>query len=364
MNQDKVLKIIKGLNKFSPDDIEVMTGLEESNVNRLLDKFLSDGVISKFSESEYRYLNKIPERREVFRLIEKQEIKIIPDNNITFQQAAEYFLTNYVVHNCTPATYKTYKSSIKSHLLIFFGKMELKTITQHHIKEFIELKAKEKVSDKNIRNCITLLGTMFKKFMEWEMVTSSPYNGVINVKKEKRHNIRILNTSQIKYLLGKSKSNSIILYQFIMLALSTGLKRAEIFALKKEDIDLKNKKITVNKTLYTGKIIMSRAKTTIRQVDIQDSIISQLEKSLENKQENDFIFYDIKLSYYTQDKRLRVIFSSMVKQLNLEKFAFDELRHTFAYNCLQQGRSIDYLHKQLGDYSIQATVDKYRDFIP
>jgi integrase len=199
--------------------------------------------------------------------------------------------------------------------------------------------------------------------MEWEMVTSSPYNGVINVKKEKRHNIRILNMSQIKYLLRKSKSNSIILYQFIMLALSTGLKRAEIFALKKEDIDLKNKKITVNKTLYTGKIIMSRAKTTIRQVDIQDSIISQLEKSLGNKEENDFIFYDTKLSYYTQDKRLRAIFSSMVKQLNLEKFAFDELRHTYAYNCLQQGRSIDYLHKQLGDYSIQATMDKYRDFI-
>jgi len=33
-------------------------------------------------------------------------------------------------------------------------------------------------------------------------------------------------------------------------------------------------------------------------------------------------------------------------------------------NKIRIERSIDYLHKQLGDYSIQATMDKYRDFIP
>ncbi len=363
MNQDKVLKIIKGLNRFSPDDIAIMAGLEDYKTNSLLDKFLSDGVITKLSDLEYMYVNKIPERRGVFRLIEKPKIKAIPDKNINFQQAAEYFLMNYVLQNCTPSTFKTYNSSIKSHLTPFFGKMGINDITHQDIKKFIELKLIEKISDKNIRNCVTLFGTMFNKFIEWGMVTSSPYNGIINVNKPKKQKIRVLNESEIEFMFKTAQNQSPILYRFILITLDTGLKRAEIFALKKEDIDFKNRKISIDKTLYMGKVIMSRVKTTIRQVDIPEDIIPELKQAVKNKQKDDFIFYDTKLSFYTQDKRLRAIFASIAKQLNLEKFAFDELRHTYAYNALKQGLSIDYIHKQLGYYSIQATMDKYRQFI-
>ncbi len=363
MKKEKILKISKGLGIFSPDDIAVMTGFDETEIIDILNKFLKDGVITKVSEFEYRYINKIPERRGIFKLIEKPQTKLILDKDMIFQQAAEYFLMNYVVQNCTPSTFNTYKSSIKSHLAPFFGKMHIKSITQQDIKNFIELKMTEKLTEKNIGNCITLLGTMFNKFIEWGVLSSSPYTGVMKAKREKRHNIRILKEPEIKYLLGKSKKDSIVLYRFISLALSTGLKRSEIFALKKEDIDLKNKRINVNKTLYRGKIVLLKVKTNIRQVNISEKLIPKLKQALKNKQENDFIFYDTRLSYYTQDKKLRAFFACIAKQMKFQKFTFDDLRHTYAYNALQQGMSIDYLHKQLGDYSIQATMDKYKGFV-
>ncbi len=363
MNQDKILKIIKGLNRFSLDDIVVMTGFDETEINDILENFSTDGIVTKVSEFEYRYINKIPERREMFRLVEKPEIKIIPDNNITFRQAADYFLVHHAKENCTPSTFKTYISISNVHLLSFFGKMKLKNITQKEIKEFIALKQKQYISNRRIRNCVTLFGNMFNKFKEWGFVSDTPYNGIINVKFKKKTDIKILNETEVKLILANAKKNSPILYKFILLALLSGLKKAEIFALKKSDIDFKNKKIKINKTLYMGKVIISKVKTAIRQINIPENIIPDLKKAIKNKRENDFIFYDKALSYYTQDKRLRKTFANIVKQLQLDKFTFNELRHTYAYRALQNGMSIDYLHKQLGDYSIQATMDKYRDFI-
>ena len=83
----------------------------------------------------------------------------------------------------------------------------------------------------------------------------------------------------------------------------------------------------------------------------------------QEKNENDFIFYNPKFSTFTINKIFRKNFITVLKKLNLPMMSMNDLRHTYAYNALQSGMSIDYLHKQLGDYSIQATMDRYRDFI-
>ena len=363
MIQDRVLKIIKGLNTFSLYDIIVMTGFEEYEVYNIIEQLVKDRTIIQTPHNEYNFVSKIPERKRTLQLIEKPRIQIMPDNNINFKQAAEYFLANHASINCTPSSFKTYISITKTHLITFFGKMNLKYITQKEIMEFIDLKQKEGLTNKRIRNCITLFGNMLSKFIEWRFISNSPYNGIINVKFSREQKIQILKTSEVNSLLKTAKANYYKLYPFILLILSTGLKKAEILALKKEDINLKNRKITINKTFYEGEILIPKVKTVIRQVDIPEYVILELKKMMKNKQEEDFIFYDTSISHFTSGKHIRQGFAALLKQLNLPKITFNELRHTYACTALQKGMSIDYLHKQLGDYSIQSTMDKYRDFI-
>lgn len=363
MNHDKVLKILKGLNTFSLDDIAIITGLEETELLPLLSEYLSDGTISKLSESEYRYINKIPSYRGMLRLIEKPQSNYSINENINFIEAVEYFLMYYASQNCTPSTFKTYKSSFKCHLIPFFKTVKLAEITREDIKRFMDFKFSENLTPKNIRNCVTLLGTMLNKYLEWGVIKTSPYSGLISIRTKKKELIRVLTEWEIKSIIKLAKRKKPILAHFIDIAVSTGLKRSEISALKKEDFDFCNNTINIDKTLYQGKIIPSKVKTSIRQVDMPQNIASNLKKIINEKNENDFIFYSMSQSFYTQDKRLRKTFSDILKKLKLEELKFNDLRHTYSYNVLQQGMSIDYLNKQLGEYSIQATMDKYRDFI-
>lgn len=362
MTQNKVMKIIKGLNIFSVDDFIVMTGLDEDEAKGILADLVQEGKIIRRG-NEYRYLNRNSLDKISLKLKDKANRVIVEKNNITFLQAAEYFLINHAFKNSSPTTFKTYKSIIKHHLNPFFGKMQLKNIIKKDIEQFIELNNKERMSHKRLHKCISLFGFMFKKFTEWKFLSESPYNGITNIKFPKNNKIQVLTDIEIDNLLRGAGADFPELYLPILLILTTGIKKSELLALKKEDFDPENLKINVCKTIFEGKILEHKFKTAIRQVDIPESIAPKLYEVLKNKSGNDFVFYDTSLSWFTQDRRMRVEFSKLVKQLKLPRITFNELRHTYAYRSLQNGMSIDYLHKQLGDYSIQATMDRYREFI-
>ena len=74
---------------------------------------------------------------------------------------------------------------------------------------------------------------------------------------------------------------------------------------------------------------------------------------------DDFLFYNPALCYSTQDKHNIKYLREAFLKIGVQKVSFNNLRHTFAYNFLKSGGTIEQLYKQLGDYSIQATMDKY-----
>jgi integrase len=364
MIQDKVLKIIKGLNTFSQDDILSMSDFEETEVRHIIAGFINDGTVIKILCDNYSFVNKIPERKRTLHLIEKPQKQIIFDSNILFKQAAEDFLINYAQQNCTLSTLKTYKCIICVHMCSFFKNKKAREICFEDIQEFIELKRKEKLSDKTIKNYIALFGKMFSYFKEQGFINEIPYNRIIRPKINNNGLIKVLNKEQTASLKVLARKKYPYLLPLILIALNMGLKKSEILVLTKEDIDLKRRIINVNKTICMRMVLKCKNDRLLREVSIPESLLSVFKELIKGKQSTEFIFKNNRLSLSTFDKKTRLNFRQIAKELGFYDFKFDEFRHTYAYNALQQGMSIDYLHKQLGDYSIQATMDKYRDFIP
>ena len=363
MIQDRVLKIMKGLNTFSQDDIISMTDIDEDEVLNVLMQLVKEEKIISINKNKYKYLNKSKTQKITLKLVQTPVEKIINKDNITFLQAAEYFLINYALQNCTPSTFKSYESIIYTHLIIFFKSRNIKDINFKDIQNFIELKHKEKLSEKTIKNTLALLGKMFSYFKEQGFIKKNPYNGIINIKVKKTESIKILSKEEIESLFDLAKRKYPYLFLFILVEISTGLKKSEILCLTKEDVDLKNRKININKTIYEGQILQARNDRVLREIDIPEELLILFNELLKNNKNIDYIFKNKRLNMLTLDNRIRQHFRELAKQLGLYDFKFNDLRHTYACNALQQGMSIDYLHKQLGDYSIQATMDKYRDFI-
>ena len=173
-------------------------------------------------------------------------------------------------------------------------------------------------------------------------------------------------------------------------AINTGLRPGELFALTPDDIHLDEGYIDVNKTLVYQKYLNDECKTfhieppktkqSYRQVPINSECRKYLEKQimLKNivkskrpKEQNDYLFvtsYNTPLNSQIYSDSIK----AMVKQINLTRSFDDEmpvfsghtLRHTFATRCFEAGVQPKVVQSYLGHATLKMTMDLYTHVMP
>jgi integrase len=143
--------------------------------------------------------------------------------------------------------------------------------------------------------------------------------------------IRYLTPSEKERLLREcKKSASKTLYDIVIIALKTGMRRGEIRALKRENIK-------------DGFIII-KARDTKSRRSLKIPITPELQ-AIFDKTEGEFDFA----------KEVKESFRRAVRRAEISDFRFHDLRHTFASELVQKGVSIYTVSKLLGHSSIEMT---------
>ena len=148
-------KLAKHLKEFTLDEINMIA---ECDCNNELEHLLNGDKIV-FEQGLYKYKENINS--------ENYEIFITPNRNIqniSFKNAFERFLNDYVKNNCKPETYKRYSSVIKYHLLPYFKNKNLVEICNNDIKEIFNEYKLKKLPPKTIRNNLSLLNQIIKYY--------------------------------------------------------------------------------------------------------------------------------------------------------------------------------------------------------
>ena len=168
-------------------------------------------------------------------------------------------------------------------------------------------------------------------------------------------------------------------------AVNTGLRPGELFALTENDIDLEEVFIDVNKTLVYQKYLNDDCKTfhieppktkqSYRKVPINSECRKYLERQIKQKnvvmhkspkEQNDYLFVtqcNTPLNSQIYSDAIR----SVVNLINLSKSEDEELetcsghtfRHTFATRCFEAGVQPKVVQSYLGHASLQMTMDLY-----
>ena len=149
-----------------------------------------------------------------------------------------------------------------------------------------------------------------------------------------------------------------------MIALNTGMRIGEINALHIKDIDLKNKKININKTIARDidfKDFISdstKTKNGIRTVPINDILYPHLKEFCEDK--HGFLFSENRIvsAGMVNSEMKRLCSKSNIIKLPVNTHM---IRHTFATRCIEAGMPAVVLAKLLGHADISTTLNTYTD---
>ena len=137
---------------------------------------------------------------------------------------------------------------------------------------------------------IKLIKTLFNVFFRFIQKYYDPEFNIIlefTYTKEERYiesqKIKYIETDNIPDVLEMIEHT--LTRNFVIIQLYTGLRTGELLALKRSDIDFKNKTISITKTrLQNGKVTPPKTASSIRTIEVNETVLKILYDYISNQE--------------------------------------------------------------------------------
>ena len=163
------------------------------------------------------------------------------------------------------------------------------------------------------------------------------------------------------YLAAAEKHNALPMFY---LELVSGLRKGELVALRWDDLDAKNRTISVSKQYIrnpNGEIVLSRPKTeaSVRRVSIPQEAVDLLIQEHDKHPDSPYLFPSSATGEMYHPDSVVNLHKKILKDAELPHIRFHDLRHTFATLALQNGVDMKTVSSMLGHYDAGFTLRTY-----
>lgn len=277
-------------------------------------------------------------------------------------------------------TFKTY-----SDLYIALNKYDWKPsyldknlgIIQNRLQDFMDLdireirassiklwyKSLDDIGNKSKRNYLSVLKSIFDVALHDEIIDKNP---MIHVKIPHYHAPRIdpFSALDVQRILEGAKDLNFNFVYFIAMGFFTGMRTGEILALKRNEVDLKKRIISINSTRSRFGENSPKTFGSKRELPILDSLYPYIEKMYKMKNKDYMLTTQYKTPYRDTHVFGVLWWKPLLKSLGIAYRRPYNMRHTFATNMLYKELCTPVeLSQYLGHSSVQMIYDVYVSYI-
>ncbi len=279
--------------------------------------------------------------------------------NITIAQAKESFLNQKIGLKAESLRFMRLRFNTILKLLNVKESYRVSKITKESIANYHNNAFK-----KYQKNTLISFNTLLKSFLEFcegeQFLEKNPYFAITLKNAQEGERIEPFNLEEVKILIKNAPS--LRLKAFLVVAFFTGLRTGEQLALLWSDIDFKNKKINIDKSLnLSGVITTPKNKPSVREVDLLEPVEKILKELKASEPANKKMIF---LSIPKRTQEFQRAFKKLLKALNLKERKLYTTRHTFASLMLSQGEEAMWVSKTLGHKDLNTTYGVYSHYIP
>ena len=272
----------------------------------------------------------------------------------------------------TEVTYLRNLQTIEQIAKFPIGTQLIDEITSDEIQAFIN--SYKYLSNSTLSKLYQQLGSTFKLAMDKGYISRNPMVSVIKPKSDKENKeVRAMTVEEQQlltdYLLNKDLKDC--RYKNVyLLQIYCGLRVSEALALTRGDINLRDNRITIRRTLTKdekGRVMMGKTTKTYagrRMIPLpeflKDTIIEQMQVSEEFKNNDENLLFKPDDKQYVD----RVNVNTELKRLLKRHFGIDDitthsLRHTYGTRCIEAGVAPVVVQKMMGHTDVSITLNTY-----
>lgn len=341
-----------------------------------------------------RYSDRWGKRKTIYnnnlREIRKQLAEAIAGNenfanikdDITLDKWFDRWMEIYKEKSIRPNTKREYTHIYQKNISPYLGGRSINSLVKSDIQRLIDKASDDNYAYERQSKIKVILRDMLQRAVEDNLVINNPVSG-IKLRADKEIKAKALTLDEQNIFFDYCRNT--FYDNLFNVAVNTGLRPGELFALQLSDIDLDAGFIDVNKTLVYQKYLTDSGKTfhveppktkqSYRKVPINSICRAYLEEQLKlkevisqkrPKQKNNYLFVT-KFNTPLNSQIYSDAIKAVIRQINLTR-SFDEqfelfsghtFRHTFATRCFENGVDAKVVQSYLGHASLKMTMDLY-----
>lgn len=273
----------------------------------------------------------------------------------TFEQFARGWLTEYVAPNLKPSQQRNVGYILSGVLIPYFGKLRLSYITARVIEQYKAAKRNEGLTNKTIKNHLSVLNRCLASACEWQELKGAPPK--IKWPKCDPTEMDFLSYDECELLLSKAEG---IDYEMILTVVRSGLRQGELKGLQWSSIDWENRSLAVRHSLDdNARILVAPKSNRIRHIPMDTDVYEMLYCRRKN---TGYVFTDANGRAFTH-KLLTRHLRRVCERAGLRRIGWHTLRHTFASHLVMKGVPITVVKELMGHSDVKTTM-RYAHLAP
>ncbi|MEZ7892794.1 MAG: tyrosine-type recombinase/integrase [Candidatus Wallbacteria bacterium] len=307
--------------------------------------------------------------------------RYVNDNKITVAQFLREWIKVHVEPQLSPTSADGYKVNIERHIIPEIGHITLQQLKHIDIQNMYarllntgRCDHKGGLAPRTIKYIHRNLSTALEYAIKMQLISNNPAK-FATPPKIKAYRSEIYDENEITTMLSKAKGTDLEVP--LAIAVTLGLRRGELLALKWQDIDFENVKVTIKNNLVktTKGCIFKDLKTesSYRSIDIPYGLIKLLKEHKNNQEkikinfQNCYNDNDLVCCHANGNPFSPCYFTCKFEKFliknHLKKIRLHDLRHTNATLMLKYGIPAKIASKRLGHSSVGITLDLYSHVI-
>lgn len=297
-------------------------------------------------------------------------------HGFTFKSYSDKWLTETRSTDLKESTLQRYGSSLKNHLVPYFGRLGLGQIDYSLMKDFC-IKKQPTNSKDGIRLMVAVMRVIMEEAVREDLIPKNPaikLGRFFGTGTKGRGDKVPFSGKELERVLKIIQKKWPEYYEFVLCAARTGMAFGEQRALYWNDIDFENGKIHVMRSWSYGRPITTpKTKARIRKIDISPQLGAALRKMRANHRETymgsgrtrilEWVFLSKEGQPIHAPNFIARVWKPALKEAQVEYRNWHNLRHTFASQLLMAGKNPLYVAQQLGHSKVTTTHDHYSHWI-
>jgi integrase len=277
-----------------------------------------------------------------------------------------------VSHN----TYKQFRSIIKKHLVPGLGHVSVQKLTVPMVQAFYREKIDAGLAPRTIATIHAVLHRALEYAVRWGLISRN-VTKLVSLPQIERYEGQVLTIEKAAKLLEVARGSRID--ALLWMALTTGMRRGEMQALRWSDIDIEKGVLSVQRTVsripgYGYVEGEPKTRSSRRKIVLPAVMVEALRAHHENQKqarveagdkwkEKGIVFCNIYGGFMRPDM-IAYWLDRLLKDAGLPHMRFHDLRHSAATILLAAGVNPKVIQELLGHSKIGITLDVYSHVLP